>query len=173
MRCLVGNDSCQVIECECYHSQLKDNTIKTYIYNTYMELKRGNTFGAWWNNWPARLDFKMTHGGCTTFECKLWMIQYYLRLLTDFSIWNHPHTHMDIFYCNRTRFSGSHSSLGNKIRNCDGCRRVHPCPRLWRPCTRLGGGGGRLFGACLMWWKEHVQLRWRWHADFPNFNFRK
>ena len=35
----------------------------------------------------------MTHGGCTVFECKLWMIQYYLWLLTDFSIWNHPHTH--------------------------------------------------------------------------------
>ena len=138
-----------------------------------LELKRRNTFGAWWNNWPARLDLKWPMADALHSNVNFGWFNTTFGFLLNFSIWNHPpHTHMDIFYCNRTRFSGSHSSLGNKIRNCDGCRRVHPVPGFGVLARGWGvGGGARLFGACLMWWREHVQLRWRWHADFPNFNF--
>ncbi len=129
-----------------------------YIYIYTQNQKQGRNFGAWWNNWTSLIQFAMAYnqGHNRAFPLKTWfkndpwrmycnpMQTLYDSILPSAFLltflFEITHTHMDIFYCNRTRFSGSHSSLGNKIRNCDGCTVPErpPCPRLWRPCTRLG-----------------------------------
>lgn len=70
-----------------------NKNIHIHIWYIYIELKRRNTFGAWWNNWPARLDLKWPMADALHSNVNFGWFNTTFGFLLNFSIWNHPPTH--------------------------------------------------------------------------------